>query len=78
MNEIINKCEILYKPYNTNNPKIYKCPECKGGELVPHSKEGEKIKYFTCNYSPYCKYKINDVLAVFKNILCPICNDYLV
>ena len=65
--------EYLDKP----NEKIYKCPNCKSGNLVIRTNPNGS-KFYGCSNFPYCSYTLHDLNALEKNMKCPYCNDYLV
>ena len=70
--------------YQVVNPEILEgletripCPRCKGGHLVPR-KAPDGRSFYGCSNYPFCKYSIDDVLAVEKNRHCPHCGDFMV
>lgn len=53
------------------------CPRCKGGHLVQRESE-DGHSFYGCSNYPYCKYTIDDFVAVERGIHCPICHDFMI
>ena len=79
LKEIEDQCVVLNSDYDPNEKKTeISCPRCRTGRLVLRVNEKDSSKFYGCSNYPYCKYSIDDFVAVAKNKKCPICGDYMV
>lgn len=61
-----------------NKGDVRFCPWCRAGKLVLRKTENASNPFYGCSNFPYCKYTVNDLIAVKVNNHCPDCGDYLV
>ena len=73
LTEIKKGCHVHKMSDNNSKKNNISCPECKEGFL-----ELKNNKFYGCTLYPYCKYTIDDIIAVKVNNRCPYCGDFLV
>lgn len=78
INEIKEKCFVMYDETIREEEKEYSCPWCKSGQLIVRESGENKKRFYGCSNFPYCTYKNNDMIAVYHNNRCPQCGDFLV
>lgn len=75
--EIEKDCKIFQlNDVPSENDKIA-CPYCSSGALVIRENSTTGSKFYGCSNFPYCNYKNDDLISVYKNQRCPDCGDYL-
>ena len=76
--EIKGKCYIMQDENEVDEKNEFLCPWCKSGYLVVRKSDIDGKSFYGCSNYPYCTYTNDDMKAVYNNIRCPECGDFLV
>lgn len=77
--EIKEKCLALNQPTTAEKGATsISCPVCRTGHLVLRKNDKDGNMFYGCSNYPYCRYTINDLLAVKRHKMCPECGDFMV
>lgn len=79
LEEIIDQCLIM-NPSSADNftRSQISCPSCKSGRLIMRERLSDGSSFLGCSNYPYCKYTIDDFVAVKRGMKCPNCGDFMI